>query len=271
MGEPKKGTKFKEGLFSTVLIGLLILISFFCIRYYVVNRSGFSLLIPGVLSGVTALSLITLPFNHLKIVKGLHWLIGWVVGIPYFLGVIFTALTSSLFTTAIVFVLIMALISLIISGLGLFGIQIDIEIFKKSILYFTSLSTALIISYFGDRLMLRLYGILLDDGETKEVVKTFGVRVYRLIDYRRRVYEFSIFLYVFSVIERLSGLDLITWSTWLNYKEVALEILLSFVAVDAYVQTYFKNKKTKKQKKGSGGLKKSSNAANTVEKEEFKK
>jgi hypothetical protein len=41
--------------------------------------------------------------------------------------------------------------------------------------------------------------------------------------------------YIFANFERFTGLTLITWSGWIVYKDVLVEVLLTYVAVDSVI------------------------------------
>lgn len=240
-----KGQKIRDIIFTLVLGSILLLSSFFTVKAYHNNRDGVLLLVVGVFGGVISLLVLTLPLNRFRPVNALHRLLGWCLGILQVALVFFVAFFSTLFTITVVFFAINAIIRVVILAVKLFGIHFDIEVLRTSVLYLSALLTAIISAYYGDKVMLKLHNVLLDDGEMKEVTKALALRVFRLIDFRRRVYEISILLYAISVIEKMSETVLTDWEIWMDYKEVTLEVLLSFVAIDAYVRNYLRTKKAK--------------------------
>jgi hypothetical protein len=115
---------------------------------------------------------------------------------------------------------------------------------NKALLYCSSLATAILVSYQGNKLVIlfsKLMSMSVTNKESGQVTQNLALLFNQYLDFRRRCYEISIGLYFLSVIEKLSNVDPLTFPIWLSYKTVAFEILLSFVAIDTYVRNYVMN------------------------------
>lgn len=80
--------------------------------------------------------------------------------------------------------------------------------------------------------------ILLNETKYEEFIKGLTLKSMRVVDFRRRAYEIATILYIISVIERLHGSAFFSNLVWTNSMKVALEVLLTFIAIDRYIQAF---------------------------------
>lgn len=75
-------------------------------------------------------------------------------------------------------------------------------------------------------------------GELRTRINELTVKMVSVINFRRRIYEIMILMYILSFIEKTSVNFNIKNIYWTNYSEISLEILLTFVVIDGYVNTF---------------------------------
>lgn len=209
-------------------------------------QGGIALLLMGIFSSLLAIASVTRPIKNLRIIKFYDFLFGWIMGILYIvsiIGISFILVFMSIFLLWVSLTGVFKGITWLLNFYHIF--EIDWNEANKPIFYCSTLSTVVLLSYFGEKIILILNRLLKYGSSSTvgiETSKSLALLLNKYIDYRQRCYQISIGLYIFSVIEKLSNANLITYPLWMSYKSVALEVLLSFVAIDSYVQNYSKKK-----------------------------
>lgn len=109
--------------------------------------------------------------------------------------------------------------------------------------YFIALITLLIFAYRSSALITLIFKLfsgfelrLSDKWKINWINTAFNVTFFR-----KRTYELSILLTIVSSIEKFSEAPLVNNLLWINYSKVSFEVLVAFVAIDAYLQTFMKN------------------------------
>lgn len=106
--------------------------------------------------------------------------------------------------------------------------------------YLAALGTIMTAAYGRDRVLLPIKGMYLISRGPDDSVAVQGIRtastLIRRINFRRLAYQLAIIVYVASVVFRLSNLRLP--GGWAGVRDVALEALLAFLALDAYIATF---------------------------------
>jgi len=109
--------------------------------------------------------------------------------------------------------------------------------------YFIALITLLIFAYRSSALITFFFKLfssfelrLSDKWKINWINTAFNVTFFR-----KRAYELSILLTIVSSIEKFSEAPLVNNLLWINYSKVSFEVLVAFVAIDAYLQTFIKN------------------------------
>jgi hypothetical protein len=220
--------------------GIFLIFSILLFAIYSFNGSIFYLLF-SLFVIMIGISISTRPIKHLRIVKAYDILFGWIFGLFYLVATI----GMSIFLLVMSFYLVWALLTISFRGsawlIDYFQIfNIDWEEVNKPIFYLSTLVTAVSFSYFGDNIVILLdrFFRYVSNNNKDELTKNLALIFNKYIDFRRRCYEISILFYIVSVIERFSSADLIPFSFWMTYKSVALEVLISFVAIDTYIRNY---------------------------------
>lgn len=230
-----------EDFKAKIIIGitLLIISLAFGIIFYLYYPT---LLVLSIFALLLGISIITRPIKELKIVQYYDLIVGWIMGMIYLIAIV----VMSLILVFLSVLLTWALLTIGFKCMAwIFGyvdnINMNWEEDNKALIYCSSLATAILVSYQGNRLVLllsKLFRFLASNKESGQLSQGLALLLIKHLDFRRRCYEISIGLYVFSVIEKLVNNNLLSLPLWLMYKTVALEVLLSFVAIDSYIRNY---------------------------------
>lgn len=209
------------------------------------NLAFLVLTIFGMLVGITV---ITRPLKQLRIIQYFDIGFSWILAIIYLIATVTISIGLVFLSIYLTWVLLTIGIKCF---MWLFGyaetVRINWKDDNKVLLYCSTLATAVLVSYQGNALVVlvnKLFRFSTSNKSSVEITEKLALMFIKYADFRRRCYEISIALYIFSVIEKLLNKNLLSLPFWLTYKTVALEVLLSFVAIDSYVRNYpFKRKK----------------------------
>jgi hypothetical protein len=108
-------------------------------------------------------------------------------------------------------------------------------------LYAILLSTLLCLSHGRTAIVMplvRLIHIGESDRERYQYQIAKFDKFFRTLNSRRRAYELGIVVYMLGVVDKLNGSPLLTASWWSDIKDVSLEVLLTFLAIDTYITTF---------------------------------
>lgn len=118
---------------------------------------------------------------------------------------------------------------------------------EKAFLYVTFVSSLLLLAYWAPRILLPVIRWFLLRVETNHTVSSAeylpsiynGTRfLLHKIDFRQIAYLLGTSIYIIGTLEQFAEVEVIDDPTWLNIKSVALESLLAFIAIDAYVSAF---------------------------------
>lgn len=239
-----KKDNFKQNL---KLGATLTLISLAIGMIYYIYHPTLTFLVLAIFVLLLGVSIFTRPIKHLKIIQYFDLVFGWIMGLIYLIATIAISLILVFLSIYITWVLLTIGFKCLTWIVGYSdSIRLNWEDDNKAILYCSTLSTAILVSYQGNNLVIllnKLFRLSASNKESVEISQGLALLFIKYVDFRRRCYEISIGLYVFSVIEKLLNNNLLSLPFWLTYKTVALEVLLSFVAIDTYVRNYPLKKK----------------------------
>ena len=110
---------------------------------------------------------------------------------------------------------------------------------SEAIYYFSFLFSIVLFSYKGKRILDYFLVLIkkLGTGSQPGVVY-LSTKFFNRLCFRRRIYELMIFVNIFSTMEKLIGTSIIKLNLWISYSKVSLEVLISFVAIDSYVNLF---------------------------------
>lgn len=229
--------KFKVNIISGVIFWTISLIT--GTFFYLFNSIILLLLtIFGFLLGVSAFT------RHIQTnitIRMFDFIFGWILGIMWISATILVSFLLIILAALITWMLITLLFSGLLWVVIFLGVGIDVSQFEKPILYISILITAVSLSYYGEGIIY-LFDRLSRVSATNstDTPKNLALFIIRHINLRRRTYELSIILYIFSVFERLSETEILRYKLWIEYKTVALEVLITLVAIDTYLRNYKK-------------------------------
>lgn len=230
---------------TTILILTLILFSLF---FY----SQVYLLLPlCLISGIFSVSIFTRPFKKYRIVKVFDFFASWVLGIFYIIGTIFLSFALIYVSVILVWGLLKIALDFIVTLLQHYEILINYNIeYDTGVIYISSLIAAIIMSYFGNNIIVLIDKLLGYAATNKtDTPRKISLLIFKHINLRKRVYELSIIMYVLSVIETLSNTSILNNIFWTTYKPVALEVMLTFVAFDTYIMNFYRSGNKEKNDK----------------------
>ena len=150
-------------------------------------------------------------------------------------NIIFTLVVClKIFDPLFVFILMFIIqCSLLRLGLFIFGYSI-----KPEIIYFAFVITIILFAYKGVYLTYLYQKFFKSDKEIYTIIGKLTVKMVYKINFRRRIYEIMILMYILFSIEKLSANFNIENIYWTNYSKISLEILLTFVVIDGYVNAF---------------------------------
>jgi hypothetical protein len=227
-----------------IYLGLILLIISFGSWWYFYSLDSYYYLFFPIFFSLITLSVLLNPFSENTIVNYILKIIGGVLGVSYLIATILISFLLISLSAMLVLNIFAIIFKGIVLGLVYLDIVVDQNLFELPILYCSTLFTLVILSYFGDKTIVALDKILSIGATNKnEESRNIAKYILKLINVRRRIYELSIILYVLSVIEDMSTISLISINIWEAYKEIALEVLITYVAIDGYVSNFFGNSK----------------------------
>ncbi|RYL93422.1 hypothetical protein EWI07_07370 [Sporolactobacillus sp. THM7-4] len=194
--------------------------------------------------GISSISIYTRPLKNYRIIKVYDIFASWVLGIIYFIVTI--GLSFALISLSVI--LVWGLLNVALKGIIILLQHYDVLRsdhikYESSVIYISSLVAAVSMSYFGNKIIYLIDKILGYSAVNKtETARKISIVILTRLNLRKRVYELSIILYILSVIDTLSNTTIINNVLWNTYKPIALEVMLTFVAVDTYLMTFFQNK-----------------------------
>lgn len=109
------------------------------------------------------------------------------------------------------------------------------------IVFIISLFTMILFSYKGVTIINVLNKYLLEDGQSYEFINRMMLKNFYTVHFRRRIYELATILYILSSIEILSGRPLINNDIWNSYSDASLAILLTYLSIDTYINSFMPN------------------------------
>jgi len=238
MAESVPGQEEERGKQSRargLIIGIIECILALCfIRSYIKDGNPIVLVI-GISFGIVVLRAFILPFVRFRGMKVVYWLCDLYYTVFPLSLMLFATVIAPWFAMAVTLLAIDFLISSTLQGVTKIGVYIDMDVFRTPIRYVSTLVTATLFAYSGEKIILEFHDILIGDAESSPITRRVWNRYIKKINCRKRVYELYVLFYILSVIEKLSGTQLINSAFWMVYKDMALEVLLSFVAIDTYV------------------------------------
>lgn len=221
------------------VIGILILsFSWQLLKEILYNKNtgSWGLIFITMVTFFTGIGCIIIPFRNTKI--------GNILLI--FFGRIVSLIIRMFNCLEIVIIPVFSIISIWVVQIGIWEL---INLFytfndgKLLAIYFTTLIILLIIAYRGSQLIsffFKLFSSFKLTSSDKSKINLIN-KVLEVTFLRRRVYEFSIIIMILSSIEKFSNTSIINNLLWVNYSEVSLEVLVTFVAIDTYLQTFKKD------------------------------
>jgi hypothetical protein len=221
---------------------IILLISLALGGTYFFFHSNFVFLVLSIFGVLIVVSIITRPIKQLKIVQYFDLSFGWILASIYLVATFAISIGLVFFSIYLTWVLLTIGFK---SIMWIFGyaetVRMNWADDNKVLLYCSTLATVILASYQGNNLIIlvnKLFRISSNNKNPVEITEKFALLFVKYADFRRRCYEISIALYIFSVIEKLFNKNLLSLPLWLTYKTVALEVLLSFIAIDSYVRNY---------------------------------
>lgn len=172
--------------------------------------------------------------KHVKenfIFKQIYFLFDCIFNITFKLAIVFKVI----FEPFIVFILIFSVQYILLRLVFLiFNYSIGPEI-----TFILLLITLVLFAYKGVYLTYLFHSrFLKNKGEIYTKTNEMTVKLLSEINFRKRIYEIMILMYIVFTIEELSANLNIDNIYWTNYSEISLKILLTFVAIDGYVNTF---------------------------------
>lgn len=215
----------------------LALISFICILFWIFFL-GVNDLLSKIMVGFFAILLslliiynILFLFKDSKLVSIMRKVIGAV-----FSGMFLIIMGFSVIAVPIIILIVIFVVQILLYYLAsqLFGFQFTLRSVQ---LYFMYLISVLVFSYWGKYALKIFNKIFNEEGDIHNVIRTFTKRLFKLVHFRRRAYELMILLYIISVIEKFSQ-PIFSFPIWTSLLSVSLEVLLTFIAIDSYIQCF---------------------------------
>jgi len=226
--------KFKEILISVIFKIMLISVSILLLHSFINATDLFNKIFLGLsLMFFFFLSIFILlnPMKNYPIIKQFHSLSVHILNIIINLLIVYKIFVEPILVFIIIFAIQFILLRLVSF---IFNYNIGPEI-----LYLSLLITIIIFAYKGVYLTHYFHSKILNNkGKAHTYSNKATVRILSAINFRRRIYEIMIIMYIISSIEKLSIDFMIDNIYWQNYSKISLEILLSFVAIDGYVNTF---------------------------------
>lgn len=221
---------------------IILLISLALGGTYFFFHTNFVFLVLSIFGVLIVVSIITRPIKQLRIVQYFDLGFGWILASIYLVATFAISIGLVFFSIYLTWVLLTIGFK---SIMWVFGyaetVRMNWADDNKVLLYCSTLATVILASYQGNNLIIlvnKLFQISTNNKNSVEITEKFALLFVKYADFRRRCYEISIALYIFSVIEKLLNKNLLSLPLWLTYKTVALEVLLSFIAIDSYVRNY---------------------------------
>jgi len=183
----------------------------------------------------TGMAFIVIPFKNTRIGNTILISLGWILSL----------ITKTIDFSQIVLIPLFSFISILALQLGIWKLINLFYTFNNQSLvsiYFLALITLLIFAYKGSQLItlfFKLFSSFRLTSSDKSKIKLVN-KALEVAFFRRRAYEFSIVVMIISSIGEFTNTSLINNLLWINYSEVSLEVLVAFVAIDTYLQTFVK-------------------------------
>jgi hypothetical protein len=239
--------KLKESILigTTFLILTLILFTLFFYNHVY-------LLLPlCLISGIFSISILTRPFKKNRIVKVFDFFASWILGIFYLIGTIWLSFALIYLSVIIVWAILKIALDFIIILLQHYEVLNNYNVkYDTAVIYISSLIAAIIMSYFGQYIIVLIDKIFGYSATNKtDTPRKISLLIFKHINLRKRVYELSIIMYVLSVIETLTNTLILNNIFWITYKPVALEVMLTFVAFDTYIMNFYRKGNKEKNEK----------------------
>lgn len=217
---------------------ILVLIAMIIWTVFYYNNSIFYLVL-ATFATAFSFSVLLGPFSKFFVIRVLLKFLGWIIGIYYLLVIFLLSCLLIFLSGMIIFASVTIISKCFFWLLETIDIYVSEDLTSKPILYLSILLTGISLSYYGEK-VISLLDKILSIGSTNKngISKNIAILILKYVDLRRRFYEFSILLYILTVCEDLSQMTFITADIWVDYKSVALEVLLTFVAIDGYVSNF---------------------------------
>lgn len=173
------------------------------------------------------------PVEKFIISKAIINIIGWVLGgiMLIFAGYLI------IFIPLIVFIVLM-MTQILLYKAVCYAFNINFAI-NSALMYVTYLVSTTIFAYKGSSLVKFLNRYYLNKkGDISEAIRTLTQRFLQAFFFRRRAYELMIIMYILSNIEKFIKKPLFNFELWTSLSSVSLEVLLTFIAIDSYIQAF---------------------------------
>jgi hypothetical protein len=236
-----KNDQSENKLLIDVGLVLIVLSSWF---FYIITWS-ILLLIISIIITLMSTSIILNRYNNIYLIKKFQNIIASIVGLIYFIILYAYSFWLIVLSTMLSWAILILIFRGVIELINLTGNELDSNTYEKPILFIATLITGIALSYKGEFLLLVFHKILnVGNLNKKDYSRPIANRILQISNLRKRFYEFSIILYALKVFEDLSKTTVVSWEIWSSYKAVAIEVLLTFVAIDGYINNFFvKSKK----------------------------
>lgn len=170
-----------------------------------------------------SIAMILYPIRHIKVVNPIIQFAVWPLKLAAIAGYYYTFIAAPVITLG----LVMFTPIFVWSALQVLGVVPQVA--ERASLYLALVATSLVFAYWGDRLT--AFVILRWLQRKEDYSKLFAALRPQLV--RLYIYAMMAMAYLAANVEKFSGATFTSAHWWVAYKDVLVEVLLTFVAIDS--------------------------------------
>lgn len=171
--------------------------------------------------------------------------VGKIISIPF--GWLFLSIGWLFEFSQVLFIPLFSIMALIALQIGLWEVVSGFYAFNQRIdlvsAYSISLITLLLFAYKGKEIIQLFFSVLNGRTLNRGIDRLKEKWIHKALEiafFRRRAYEFSILIMIIASIEKFMEIPFFDNMYWINFSKVSFEVLITYVAIDTYIQTFLK-------------------------------